>query len=39
VLVDPIIRSQYIQNLLADPNQTIQPEELHRYKIDLQDSP
>ena len=37
--VDPIIRSQYIQNLLADPNQTIQPEELHRYKIDLQDSP
>jgi len=37
--VDPIIRAQYIHSLLADPDQTIQPEDLRRYKIDLQDGP
>ena len=37
--VDPIIRSQYIQNLLTDPGQTVKLEDLKLHKIELEDRP
>jgi len=37
--VDPIIRSQFLQHLMLDSQQTLSSEILRKYKIKLEDSP